>query len=126
MAVGIYDGPLVPVVGPQELVEVSPARVIVATGAVEAHAVFPGNDLPGVWLGRGAARLAGVHGIAPGRRAVLVIETEEALEHLAILRSVGVAIAEVVAHRRARRPGARGYPGDPRRAGSARRRARPA
>ena len=71
-AVGIYDGPFVPVVGPDELLQVEAGRVIVATGAVETHGVFPGNDLPGVWLGRGAARMAGVHGVAPGRRAVVV------------------------------------------------------
>jgi sarcosine oxidase subunit alpha len=96
-AVGVYDGPLVPVAGPQELLQVSPGRVIVATGAVEAHPVFPGNDLPGVWLGRGAARLAGAHGIAPGRRIVMVIQIEEALEHLDVLRGIGVSVAEVVA-----------------------------
>ena len=50
-AIGIYEGPSVPLVGPEELVEVEAARVIVATGALEAHGVFPGNDLPGVWLG---------------------------------------------------------------------------
>ena len=44
-----------------------PTRVIVATGALEAHGVFPGNDLPGVWLARGAARMAAAHGVAPRR-----------------------------------------------------------
>src|SRR4029077_14039294 len=74
VAIGIYEGPTVPLVGPAELVEVEPGRVIVATGAVESHGVFPGNDLPGVWLGRGAARMAGVHGVAPGRWAVAILE----------------------------------------------------
>lgn len=97
VALGIYDGPLVPVTGEGEMIEVDPGRVIVATGAVESHGVFPGNDLPGVWLGRGAARLAGVHGVLPGHRAVVVIETDEGLEHLATLRMAGVDIAEVVA-----------------------------
>jgi sarcosine oxidase subunit alpha len=97
VAVGIYEGPTVPLVGPEELVEVEPGRVIVATGAVESHGVFPGNDLPGVWLGRGAARMAGIHGVAPGRWAVAVIETVEGLEHLSILRAAGMRIDEVVA-----------------------------
>jgi sarcosine oxidase, subunit alpha len=95
-AVGIYEGPLVPLVGETELVQVRPARVVVATGAVETHAVFPGNDLPGVWLGRGAARMAGAHGVAPGSRAVVVAASPEGLEHLATLESAGVAIAAVV------------------------------
>ena len=97
VAVGVYDGPLVPVVGPDELLEVDAGRVIVATGAVESHGVFPGNDLPGVWLGRGAARMAGAHGVMPGRRAIVVIETQEGLAHLATLRAAGMRIEEVVA-----------------------------
>ena len=96
VAVGIYDGPLVPVVGPDELLEVEPGRIVVATGAADAHAVFPGNDLPGVWLGRGAARMAGVHAIAPGERAVVVTNSAEGLEHLETLRAAGVRIVEVV------------------------------
>ncbi|HVZ20744.1 MAG TPA: 2Fe-2S iron-sulfur cluster-binding protein, partial [Vicinamibacterales bacterium] len=59
-AIGIYDGALTPITAPDCLHIASPGRVIVATGAVELHAVFPGSDLPGVWLGRGAARMAGV------------------------------------------------------------------
>jgi sarcosine oxidase subunit alpha len=84
-AIGVYEGPSVPLVG-DELVEIDAERVVVATGAVEAHAVFRGNDLPGVWLGRAAARLAGGArlgrtrvrsgghldpGPAPGRRRAL-------------------------------------------------------
>lgn len=95
-AVGVYDGPLVPVVGPSELLQVDPGRVIVATGAVETHAVFPGNDLPGVWLGRGAARMAGVHGIAPGNRAVVVADSMEGILHLGTLKASGVSVIAAV------------------------------
>lgn len=84
-AVGIFEGPLVPVVGEDLLHVVHPQRVVVACGAVERHAVFPGNDLPGVWLGRGAARLAGVHGLTPGRAIVVAANTPEGLEHLELL-----------------------------------------
>jgi len=95
-AVGIYEGPLVPLVGEGETIEVEPERIVVATGAVESHAVFRGNDVPGVWLGRGAARLAGVHGVAPASRAVVVAGTHEAVEHLRVLRASGVTIEGVV------------------------------
>jgi sarcosine oxidase subunit alpha len=84
-AVGIFEGPLVPVVGEDALHLVHPARIVVATGAVERHPVFSGNDLPGVWLGRGAARLAGVHGLAPGRAIVVATNTAEGLEHIEVL-----------------------------------------
>jgi len=96
-AVGIYEGPLVPLAAEDGLVRVHPRRIVLATGAVEAHGVFPGNDLPGVWLARGAARMAGHHGVPPGRRAVLVAATEEALAHLETLRTAGVEIAAVLA-----------------------------
>ena len=86
MAVGIYQGPLVPIAGRDFLHLVHPGRIVIATGAVERHAVFAGSDLPGIWLGRGAARLAGVHGMPPGRRIVVVVATAEGLSHLAVLR----------------------------------------
>jgi sarcosine oxidase subunit alpha len=65
-AIGVYEGIEVPLVSNDELVRVHPRRVVVATGATEIHPVFPGNDLPGIWLGRGAARIAGVGAIVAG------------------------------------------------------------
>jgi len=102
-AIGIYDGPLVVLNEPSFLHLVHPQSVIVATGALEDHGVFPGNDLPGVWLGRGAARMAGLHGIAPGGRIVLVGRTHESAMHAETLRGVGAEVrvvdGEVVAAR---------------------------
>src|SRR5206468_8131776 len=94
-AVGVYEGPFVAVVGPNETIHVEARRVIAATGAVEAHAVFPGNDLPGVFLGRGAARLAGRHGVAPGRRATLVATTEEGRATAGVLHDAGMEVRTV-------------------------------
>jgi len=95
-AIGIYDGGMVPVVGPDALVQVDPERIVVATGAVESHAVFAGNDLPGVFLGRGAARLAGVHNVAPGKTAVVAFSGPEGAEHMMTLQACGVEIAAAV------------------------------
>ena len=94
-ALGIYEGLEVPLAADRELVRVHPERVVVATGAAEIHPIFPGNDLPGVWLGRGAARMAGVHGVRPGDVAVVVAGTEEGLAHLGTLRAAGVRVAAV-------------------------------
>jgi sarcosine oxidase subunit alpha len=94
-AIGIYEGLEVPLVAEDELVRVHPSRVVVATGAAEIHPVFPGNDLPGIWMGRGAARMAGVHGVRPGDVAVVVVGTEEAIEHVATLQEAGIRIAAV-------------------------------
>jgi sarcosine oxidase, subunit alpha len=96
-AIGVYEGPLVAVNGEELLHLVHPARVVVATGAVERHGPFPGGDLPGVWLSRGAARLAGAHGLALGRRVVFAGEAGETLD---ALRAAGLDPA-VVAEERA-------------------------
>ena len=91
-ALGLYEGMHVPLSGDGALVHVHPARVVVATGAAEEHGVFPGNDLPGVMLGRAAAALAGVHGVRPGERAVVVVRTDEGLQHLRTLVDAGVEV----------------------------------
>ena len=103
-AVGLYQGPLVPIAGQDRLHLVHPGRVVVATGAVERHAVFPGSDLPGVFMARGAARLAGVHGLSPGRRIVVVAAHGEGLDHFDTLlsqaaREADCAVVAVVAPR---------------------------
>jgi sarcosine oxidase, subunit alpha len=95
--VGLYEGPLAVAVTDTESVFVHPQAIVVASGGMETHRVFAGNDLPGVFLARGAARLAGVHGVRVGDRAVVWVEQPEALEHVETLRRSGVAIAAIVA-----------------------------
>ena len=92
-ALGLYEGLHVPLARADELVHLHPSRVVVATGATEMHGVFPGNDLPGVMLGRAAAALAGCHGVRPGGRAVVVVRTEEGMQHLQTLIDAGVEVA---------------------------------
>jgi sarcosine oxidase subunit alpha len=94
-AIGVYQGPFVPLIGDEEVVRVEASRVVVATGAHERHLPFPGNDLPGVWLGRGAIRMAVVHGVPIGRRAVVVVGTTEAIEHVRALHGAGVEVLAV-------------------------------
>ena len=106
-ALGLYEGLHVPLTGDGVLVHVHPARVVVATGAAEEHGIFPGNDLPGVMLGRAAAALAGVHGVRPGDRAVVVVRTDEGLQHLRTLVDAGVQVVATAVQRRTRRSPAR-------------------
>ncbi|HEX6400545.1 MAG TPA: 2Fe-2S iron-sulfur cluster-binding protein [Actinomycetota bacterium] len=94
-AIGVYEGPMVALASAQGVVQVHPRRVVTATGGSEVHPVFPGNDLPGVMLGRAAVGLA-ERGVAPGRRAVVVIGHDEGIEHLTVLRGAGVPIAAAV------------------------------
>ncbi len=66
-AFGLYEGPEVPLIGPDLLVMTQPKAIVVATGAFESMEVFAGNDVPGVMLGRGAVRLATQHAREAGQ-----------------------------------------------------------
>jgi sarcosine oxidase subunit alpha len=61
VAVGIYAGPFVPLVGPEETVHVEPDRVIVATGAVE-------TGVPRGWPGSTGSRRPRAPSWSRGRR----------------------------------------------------------
>ena len=89
-AIGAYEGPMVSLASAEGLVQVHPKRVVVATGGTEVHPVFPGNDLPGVMLGRAAAGLL-TRGVKPGSRAVVAVDHDEGIDHLEALRSGGRA-----------------------------------
>ena len=95
-ALGVDDGPSVAIASGDELVQVQPRRIVLATGATEMHEAFPGNDLPGVWLGRAASRMAALHGVRPGARVVVVASTDEGLEHLGTLVGAGVNVTAAV------------------------------
>jgi len=95
-ALGLYDGPTVALASADELVQVHPRRVVLATGAIEMHEAFPGNDLPGVWLGRAASLMAAKHGSPVGKRVVAVASTEEGLEHLRALAGSGTNVIAAV------------------------------
>jgi sarcosine oxidase subunit alpha len=102
-AIGVYEGPVVPLVGDDTLLQVHPGRIVVATGATEAHPVFPGNDLPGVMLGRAAAHLAQTEALHTWDRAVVAVRAEEGLGHLESLQRVGVRTLALVPSEFARR-----------------------
>ena len=76
---GLYEGNLLGVVQPdphaaaaERLVHLRAGRVIVATGAYEAPLLFPNNDLVGIMLSSAVQRLVHLHGVAPGRVAVVI------------------------------------------------------
>ena len=69
-AFGIYEGPEVPLIGPDLLSWCSRRRSSSRPARSSRWRSFPGNDVPGVFLGRGAVRLAAQHGIKAGDVAV--------------------------------------------------------
>ncbi|MDD5090077.1 MAG: NAD(P)/FAD-dependent oxidoreductase [Candidatus Wallbacteria bacterium] len=73
-ALGCYEGGIVACESMAEgcLKEFQPGRTIVAAGARENMAPFPGNDLPGVFGAGAAQTLMNVYGVLPGRKVVML------------------------------------------------------
>ncbi len=100
---GLYEGGLLGVVqsnphpgAVERLIHLRAKRVVVATGAYEAPLTFEHNDLAGVMLSTAVERLIHLHGIAPGKRAVIVGEGWRTSEVAAVLRGAGVEVAATV------------------------------
>ena len=100
---GLYEGNLLGVVqsrrhpdDAERLIHLRAARVVIATGAYESPLLFPNNDLVGVMLSTAVQRLIRLHGVTPGKVAVVIARSpmEEAV--VADLRAVGMQIAATV------------------------------
>jgi sarcosine oxidase subunit alpha len=71
-------------------------RVLFATGALERHIAFPGNDVPGVMLAGAALRYLRRYGVAAGRRPAFFLNTDEAYDAVFALVAAGVDCAGVI------------------------------
>ena len=89
---GIYEGNLAGAEQGPRMLKVRYRRLVVATGAFEHPLVFSNNDLPGIFLASGAQRLMHLHGVLPGRRAVVIGGTEYGLAVAADLLAAGVRV----------------------------------
>ncbi|MBI2194917.1 MAG: (2Fe-2S)-binding protein [Planctomycetes bacterium] len=83
----------------ERLIYLRTQRLVVATGAYEALPLFENNDLPGVMLRSAAQRLAHLHGVQPGKRAVIVSEQADGGPVAADLKVAGVEIEAVIPRR---------------------------
>jgi sarcosine oxidase subunit alpha len=100
---GLYEGNLLGVLqsnphsdAAERLVHLRARNVIIATGAYETPVVFENNDLPNIILSTAVQRLYRLHGIVPGKRAVIVGEAAQAKELEADLRDAGVSVVATV------------------------------
>ncbi len=96
VAAGYYADHWVALVGPTCMTKMRAKAVVFATGVIEQPAVFRNNDLPGVMLASGASRLLARHGVAPGRRVVLVAANLEGYVTCLELCRRGVRVAAIV------------------------------
>jgi sarcosine oxidase subunit alpha len=70
-------------------------RIVLATGSFAALPLFPRNDLPGVFAGRGVARALAEDGLVPGERVVVLGEGAEAAAIAALLGAGGAHVLTV-------------------------------
>ena len=96
LAFGVYEDNLVAAENGSDLFKIRASAVVVAGGANDRHLVFENNDLPGIMTGRGVERVIGLHGVVPGRRAVIVTTHDGGYHCAYLLKGAGVEIAAVV------------------------------
>ncbi len=96
IAAGYYADHWVALASPSRMTKMRARAVVFATGVIEQPAVFRNNDLPGVMLASGAARLLARHSVAPGRRVVIIAANLEAYVTCLELHSRGVPVAAIV------------------------------
>jgi sarcosine oxidase subunit alpha len=94
-----YDDGFLAVSRPGEFWEVSPGRVIIATGSYDNPIVFENNDLPGIFLLSGLQRLMHRFFIRPGQRAVVATCNDEGYAVAQQLLDAAVAVAGIVDER---------------------------
>jgi sarcosine oxidase subunit alpha len=71
-------------------------RAVLASGAIERPLIFPGNDRPGIMLAGAVETYVNRYAVAPGRRAVLFTNNDDAYHAAAALKSAGVTVAAIV------------------------------
>jgi sarcosine oxidase subunit alpha len=96
VAAGYYADHWVALAQQERMTKMRARAVVFATGVIEQPAVFRNNDLPGVMLASGAARLAARHSVAPGRRVVIVAANLDAYVACLELCARGVPMAAIV------------------------------
>eukprot|EP01035_Chromulina_nebulosa_P034926 gene34926-46916_t len=80
----------------ERLWQVRAKRVILATGAIERHMVFDGNDRPGVMLASAARMYLNHYGVAVGAKVGVYTSHDSAYEAAFDLKAAGVQIPAIV------------------------------
>ncbi|OYW66372.1 MAG: aminomethyltransferase [Hydrogenophilales bacterium 16-64-46] len=95
-AAGYYADHWVPLVERGRITKMRARALVVAAGAFEQPAVFRNNDLPGVMLASGAARLIRCYAVRPAQRVVVLAANADAYAALATYAEAGIEVAAVV------------------------------
>jgi sarcosine oxidase subunit alpha len=98
-AFGLYEGNLLGAFQGERFLKVRAKQIIVCTGGRQRPFVFHNNDLPGIFLGDGVLRLARLHGVLAGRRAVVLTDSDEGPRLAEQLTQLGIQVVAVVDRR---------------------------
>ncbi|UHS62258.1 sarcosine oxidase subunit alpha [Agrobacterium vaccinii] len=80
----------------ERLWQVRAKKVVLATGAIERHMVFPNNDRPGIMLASAARTYLNHYGVTVGHNVGVYTAHDSAYETAFDLKRAGVAIAAIV------------------------------
>jgi methylglutamate dehydrogenase subunit C len=80
----------------QRLWKIVAKRAVLAAGAIERPIVFGDNDRPGLMLAGAVRAYVNRFGVAPGRRAVIFADNDDAFRTATDLADAGVAVAAVI------------------------------
>jgi sarcosine oxidase, subunit alpha len=96
---GNFDDHWLSAVSGTRLYKIRAGAVVFATGLVEQPLLFGNNDLPGVMLGSGVARLLHLYGVTGGRTAVIATANDDGWQLAADLQAAGVKVAAIADQR---------------------------
>jgi sarcosine oxidase subunit alpha len=71
-------------------------RVVIATGAIERHLVFPGNDRPGILLSTAGRTYLNHHGVAVGRKVAVHTATNAGYYAALDMKRAGIAVPAII------------------------------
>ncbi|MEM7302393.1 MAG: sarcosine oxidase subunit alpha family protein [Pseudomonadota bacterium] len=80
----------------ERLWQVRAQKVILATGAIERHMVFDGNDKPGVMLANAAQTFLARYGVAVGAKVGVYTATDTAYAAAIALHQAGIQVPVIV------------------------------
>ena len=93
---GLYIDRWLSAVKGRRMLKIRAGQVALCTGALEQHALFHNNDLPGVMLGSASQRLIKFFGVRPGQRAVVLAGNDQAYGVVLDMLDAGIDVAMVV------------------------------
>ncbi len=76
--------------------QVRAGKVILATGAIERHLVFPDNDRPGIMMASAAQTYLNQYGVTPGANAAVYTSCDSAWQVAFDLKQAGVNIPAII------------------------------